>query len=177
MPFEVSDFSNNERNLWASSGCSGGTRMGGPAPGGGLAAPDSGGGGVLSTTMPSNRGKGPAIAQGVIISIRSCQPCLCTSKCDARLRNTHAAKPIHRMACAQPVHVQSIEEQCQNQRESGDPCSLYLQAARSKRQVGIVSRHTFGISLDAKYTYLSKSSRGQMGLFKERNSNLAGDDA
>ena len=112
-----------------------------------------------------------------IISIRSCQPCLCTSKGDAWLRNTHAAKPIHRMACAQPVHVRSIEEQCQTQRESGDPCSLYPQAARSKRRVGTVSRHTFGISLDRKYTYLSKSSRGQMCLFKERNSNLASDDA
>lgn len=176
MPFEVSDFSNSERNLWASSGCSGGTRMGGPAPGAGLAAPDSGGGGVLSMTMPSNRGKGPAIAQRVIISIRSHQPYLCTSKHDTCLRSTHAAKPIHRMACAQPVHVRSIEEQSQIQRGSGDPGSLYLQAARSKH-VGTISRHTFGIFLDPKYTYLSKSSRGQVCLFKERNSNLASDDA
>jgi hypothetical protein len=145
MPFDVSDFSNSERNLRASSGCSGGTRIGGPAPGGGLAAPDSGGAGVLSTTMPSNRGRGPAIAGRSIVSMNTTTGGRRTHR--AYLGFTHAAKPIHQTVCGQPVHDQSIEEQFQTQRESKDPCSLYPRAARSERHVREVSRRTFSLLL------------------------------
>lgn len=60
-PFTTSDLSKSEANLVTSSGCSGGTRMGPDAPGGGLAGLGSGTGAVVSTEIPSNRGNGPAI--------------------------------------------------------------------------------------------------------------------
>lgn len=66
IPFTTSDLSKRETNLFTSSGCNGGTRIGPVAPGGGLAVLGSGAAGVVSTEIPSNRGNGPAIVDTVI---------------------------------------------------------------------------------------------------------------
>lgn len=57
---DTSDFSNSDKNLFTSSGFSGGTLIGAFAPGVGLVVPASRGFGVASTTIPSNLGRGPA---------------------------------------------------------------------------------------------------------------------
>lgn len=71
-PPGVSDLSNRELNLLASSGVRGGTltgapgAAGGPFPGGGLVVDGRGGGGFAAIWIPSNRGKGPAIKKNDI---------------------------------------------------------------------------------------------------------------
>jgi hypothetical protein len=117
----MSDFSNSETNLLASSGWSGGTRIGPPGPGGGLLVPDSGTLAVVSTTIPSKRGRGPAMKR-----MRD------QHESHFSIGNTtHIAEPAHRRVHGQLGHVQLIAEQYRSQTGSGDPCSLYPQFAIS----------------------------------------------
>ena len=62
--------------------------------------------------------------------------------------------------------------------ESGDPCSPCPQSARSRNTEQLsapaIVHHRV---LARQTTYLSESTRGEVCLLKERNGNLAGNDA
>ena len=111
---DTSDFSNNDTNLFTSSGFNGGTRIGAaPAAvaGGGLVVPDSRAGAVVSTTIPSNRGSGPAEQSHGVSTLKSVKPtetkkphlrCIASSSVGAR---PAWACPINRITTPKPDGV------------------------------------------------------------------------